>query len=210
METVSPERETHILPNGTEVVFRPGPHSYEVGGVELPSVTKIIERFYGNSYESVNPALLKKSADYGTAVHEELQRLIEMRKEAPDFPVFSEFPEVMNYFKLVEPIYGVKPLMTEKVVVLYDAAGAPYAAGRFDLLCEVNGTQTLADFKTTSTIHRRLVTAQLNLYLKAAIQSGYPIDAAGAKLGVIHLKGDTAAFKPMARMGDGFCAQFIW
>ena len=82
------------------------------------------------------------------------------------------------------------------------------AAGRFDLLCEVDGVLTLADFKTTSTIHRQLVTAQLNLYAIAAYQSGY-IKTTDIALGVIHLSGLKSRFLPIPKLDDKFYLQFI-
>ena len=200
--------ENHLLPNGTEVIFYPDTHTYFVDGKELPSITSLLTKVYGNSYANVNPELLKRSADYGTKVHEELQNLIELRKEDDGAPLYSEYQEVENYFKFVEPIYKIQPIMTEKVVVLYDDNNKPYAAGRFDLLCNVDGHLTLADFKTTSTIHRQLVTAQLNLYLKAAKQSGYIDSKDDIKLGVIHLSGITSKFIPITKLGETFIKKF--
>lgn len=202
------EFETHILPNGLRVDFYPETHVYKVGDRELPSITTIMKKVYGDTYASVNPEILKRSAEYGTAVHEELERLIEMRKENPGVPLFSAYQEVNNYFTYVEDIYKIEPISNEKVVVLYDQEGVPQAAGRFDLLCNVQGDLTLADFKTTSTIHRQLVTAQLNLYLTAAVQSGY-LENNNIKLGVIHLSGETSKFLPIVRLADNFYLKFI-
>ena len=145
---------------------------------------------------------------YGTKIHEELQNLIELRKEDDGIPLYSDYQEVENYFKFVEPIYSIEPVMTEKIVVLYNDQGEPCAAGRFDLLCKVKGELTLADFKTTSTIHRQLVTGQLNLYLKAAEQSGYLSPQDNVKLGVIHLSGATSRYVPIAKLGDNFIKKF--
>lgn len=200
--------EKHVLPNGEEVLFYPETHQYFVRGVEVPSITTLLKKIYGDTYSAVNPELLRRSSEYGTAVHNELQQLIEMRKLDLGLPLVSRYQEVENYFKFVEPIYGVEPLETEKVVVLYDQEGTPAAAGRFDLLCNVKGGLTLADFKTTSTIHRQLVTAQLNLYLKAAVQSQYLKDS-NLKLGVIHLSGEKSKFVPIVKLGDNFYLQFI-
>lgn len=200
--------ENHLLPNGTEVIFYPDTHTYFVNGKELPSITTLLTKVYGDSYSSVNPKLLKRSAERGTRVHEELQQLIELRKEDEGIPLSSEYQEVENYFKFVEPIYSIEPIMTEKVVVLYNDKGEPCAAGRFDLFCKVKGELTLADFKTTSTIHRQLVTGQLNLYLKAGEQSGYFSSEDNVKLGVIHLSGSTSRYVPITKLGDNFIKKF--
>lgn len=201
--------ETRILPNGEEVVFYNDTHTYIVKGVVVPSITTLLKTVYGDTYSAVNPELLKRSADYGTAVHEELDTLINMRMNGFDIaPDLAMHQETRNYFKMVEPIYKIEPVMTEKIVVLYNDEGQPVAAGRFDLLCKVNGVLTLSDFKTTSTIHRQLVTAQLNLYLRACKQSGY-IDSEDLNLGVIHLSGESCKYIPLAKLGAGFYQKFI-
>lgn len=201
--------EKHLLPNGTEVIFYPDTHTYIVEGKILPSITTLLTKVYGDNYAAVNPEMLKRSAEYGTKIHNELQELIEMRKDSPGVPLYSDYQEVENYFNYVEPIYQIEPILTEKVVVLYDAENNPYAAGRFDLLCKVKGELSLADFKTTSTIHRQLVTGQLNLYLKAAIQSGYIKEEDNVKLGVIHLSGTTCRYVPVAKLGENFIKKFF-
>lgn len=202
------EREEQLLPNGTLVVFYPETHQYFVDDKELPSVTTLLSKVYGNAYSGVNPELLKRSAEYGTAVHDELQQLIEIRKQNPDVPLDYAHQETRNYFTFVESIYKVEPLLTEQMVVLYNE-DKPAAAGRFDLLCNVKGKLTLADFKTTSTIHKQLVTAQLNLYLKAARQSGYINPEADVDLQVIQLSGEKARMVPIAKLNDNFYLKFV-
>lgn len=201
--------EELVLPNGIKVQFYPDTHTYIVDGKELPSITTLLKKVYGDTYAAVNPEVLQRAAEYGTAVHTELQQMIEMRQKNPGIPLFSSYQEVTNYFTFVEPIYHIEPIMTEKVVVLYDQDGQPCAAGRFDLLCNVNGEKTLADFKTTSTIHRQLVTAQLNLYLIAARQSGYLSEDEEIKLGAIHLSGEKSKFVPIVNLNKNFYLQFI-
>ena len=202
------EREGQVLPNGTLVVFYPETHQYFVDDKELPSVTTLLSKVYGNAYAGVNPEILKRAAEYGTAVHDELQQLIELRRECPDIPLICAHEETKNYFTFIESIYKVKPLLTEKMVVLYKD-GIPAAAGRFDLLCDVDGKLTLSDFKTTSTIHKQLVTAQLNLYLKAARQSGYIQPDEDVNLSVIQLSGTKAKMVPIAKLNDNFYLKFV-
>lgn len=201
--------EHHILPNGEHVIFYPETHTYIVRGKEVPSITTIIQDHYGNKYSAVRPEILEAAARYGTRVHAELDDLITKRMQDPKTVIETELTEVKNYFDFVEPIYNITPIMTEKVVVLYDKVdGTPVAAGRFDLLCSVKGKLTLADFKTTSTIMRQSVAAQLNLYRIAAYQSGY-LDHLDIDLGVIHLSGNTSEYKSIQRFADDFHLTFI-
>lgn len=201
--------EKHVLPNGVEVLFYPETHTYVVNGKEVPSITTLIQDHYGNKYGAVRPEILEAAARYGTKVHAELDHLITNRMKDPKASVKSEIREVNNYFDFVEPIYHIKPVMTEKVVVLYDHEGGEICgAGRFDLLCEVDGKLTLVDFKTTSTIMRQSVAAQLNLYRIAAYQSGY-IKSLDIDLGVIHLSGNKSVYVPIQRFADDFHLTFI-
>lgn len=189
-------------------MFYPETHKYVVDGKEVPSITTLLKDHYGDKYNMVRPEILQAAARYGTEVHEELEHYINLRKKDPNAPIVSDHIEVHNYFDFVEPIYGIEPVMTEKVVVLYGPDGSVAAAGRFDLLCLVKGKLTLADFKTTSTIIKQSVSAQLNLYRIAAYQSGY-IDRLDIDLGVIHLSGSKSTYAPIQRFADTFHLTFV-
>lgn len=202
--------ETHVLPNGEHVFYVDEAHSYFVNGVELPSITTLISKAYGDVYSSVNPGVLAAAAEYGTAVHNELQLHIDRRLASDEYiPGDFAYQETKNYFDLVEPIWKISPIMTERVVVLYNQDGVPSAAGRFDLLCNVGSVMNLVDFKTTSVIHKKQVTAQLNLYLTAATQSGYLLPGNDVQLGVVHLHGTTSKYVPIQRLSDNFYLQFL-
>lgn len=201
--------ESHLLPNGTEVVFYPDTHVYRVRGEELPSVTKLISLRYGDSYSSVNPLVLKKASEYGKKVHEELQEWTEIRKNCPEAQVISSYPEVIDYFSFVEKLFCIEPLLEEKIVLLYGKDDVPVAAGEFDLLCKKNGKLTLIDFKTTSSLNRKSVIAQLNLYLKGAKQSGYLSEREEVDLGVFHLKKGKSSFVAIPVLDESFCDAFL-
>jgi len=201
--------DTAILPNGEKVIYYDGTHTYIVRGKEVLSITQLLSCKFGDSYAKVNKAVLNSAAEHGTAVHAELDRLINQRLDG--LPVDNyEFLETENYFKYIEPLYKIQPIMTEKVVVLYDDNNEPIAAGRFDLLCYANGVKTLADFKTTSTIHTELVTGQLNLYRRAAIQSGYLKEDENVELAVIQLRNDAFKYRKVPVLGPNYHLQYIF
>lgn len=201
------KEEIRTLPNGEEVKYYDDTHTYIVRGREVPSITTLLKTVYGDNYSAVDPDLLKRSADYGTAVHQELDNLINLRDLGYDIEDLMNYQETKNYFHYVEPMYKIKPVLTEQIVVLYDKDKEPIAAGRFDLICEADGVKTLADFKTTTTIHRQLVSAQLNLYRRAACQSGY-IEDENLPVGVIHLSGKVYEYKTLINFGEGFFKKF--
>lgn len=204
-----PNLEEHVLPNGVKVLFDPDEHKYYVNGKEVPSITTLLQAHYGNKYAMVRPEILKASAQYGTNVHAELEHYINLRKKDPNTEIISQYDEVKNYFSFVEPIYKISPIMTEKVVVLYGPDGEVAAAGRFDMFCTVDGKPTLTDFKTTSTINRQSVSAQLNLYLTGMLQSGYVKDISDINLGVIHLSGMKSTYTPLTKFADNFYLTFV-
>ena len=201
--------EQHVLPNGVIVLFDPAEHKYFVNNKEVPSITTLLQEHYGNKYAAVRPDILQASARYGTNVHAELEHYINLRKKDPKVVIQSEYDEVKNYFNFVEDIYKIVPVMTEKVVVLYGPDGEVAAAGRFDMLCTVDGKTTLVDFKTTSTINRQSVSAQLNLYLTGLLQSGYVKDISDIGLGVIHLSGRKSTYAPITKFEDNFYLTFV-
>lgn len=207
MADIKDKEEIRVLPNGEEVKYYDDTHTYFVRGKEVPSITTLLKVVYGDNYSAVDPDLLKRSSEYGTAVHKELDDLINLRELGYDIEDLIKYPETKNYFYYIEPLYKIKPLMTEQMVVLYNKDNEPVAAGRFDLICEVDGVKTLTDFKTTTTIHRQLVSAQLNLYRRAAYQSGY-IDSEDLPLGVIHLSGKVYEYKTLVNFGEGFFKKF--
>ena len=203
--------ERHLLPNGTEITYYDETHTYMINGKEVPSITTLIRDHYGDKYEGVDPEVLKKASEYGTKVHAELQQAIDLRNEDPVAPFFCETPEANNYFNQVEKIYKINPKFTEKVVALYDPNNNIVACGRLDLICDVAGDLTIADFKTTYSVNRQYVSAQLNLYATAARQSGYINNEEynKLKLGVIHLHGSVAKYVPVVKFAEDFYLQFI-
>lgn len=201
--------EKHVLPNGIEVYFDPEEHKYYVDGEEVPSVTTMLQSHFGNSYAAVRPDILEASARYGTNVHNQIEHFIDLRKEDPNVEIVSEYDEVKNYFEFVEPIYKISPIMTEKVIVLC-FAGKVVAAGRFDMLCTVDGKMTLVDFKTTSTLKKQLVAAQLNLYLTGLLHSGYVKDISDINLGAIHLCGSKSVYVPMTKFPKEYYLNYMF
>lgn len=206
------EIENFTLPNGEKVEFIPDTHTYLVRGVKVPSITEVLKRVHGNKYINVDPELLERSANYGTKVHKEIQDYIEIRKTGIDIESFikESTQETRNYFNIIEPVYKIEPLLTEIVVVLYDN-DEPIAAGRFDLAAHHPSDDNimLCDFKTTSSLNIKDVSAQLNLYKKAAEQSGYFKPGEITELAAIHLSGEQCKMRPIQIFGETFFEKYI-
>lgn len=205
--------EAFTLPNGEKVEFDAEAHIYTVRGIVVPSITQLLERAHGNHLKFVNPEVVERAAAYGTKVHKELQVLIELQQVGIDIEPFLDksTQETRNYFRLVEPIYKIKPLLTEIVVVLYDKEQQPIAAGRFDLAAEDLKTEQkmLCDFKTTTSLNLKLVSDQLNLYKIACEQSGYFKTGEITELAAIHLSGATCRLRPIQIFQEAFFDKYI-
>ena len=160
---------TFELPNKDVVYYQEEKHRYYVNGIMVPSITQLVEAYFGNIYGDIPEDVLQRAAEYGTAVHQEIQANLEGNT------IEVNYVETDNFLNVIAPRLYLEPIQCEQIVVIYDKRGAPIAAGRYDLLAYTTEQKikTLIDFKTTSTLHRQQVIFQLNLYKRGAYQSQY-------------------------------------
>lgn len=157
-------------------------HLYICDGVVVPSITQILKVKFGNKYNRVSGAVLNRAAEKGTAVHSAIESYCKHGTE-------SELPELRG-FKFLMKHYHFTPLANEVPVILF-RDGVPIAAGRLDLVLEIDGKIGLADIKRTATLDKEYLAYQLNLY-RIAYQQCYktPIEF----LKGVHLREDTRRF----------------
>ena len=136
-------------------------HIYVVDGIAVPSITQLINKRL-NKYEHIAPAVLNRAAEHGIYVHDAIQKLCE------DGEV-TDIPEVHNFIFLQRQ-YGFKVLGNEIPVILWHDDD-PVAAGRLDLVLEMDGQIGGADIKSTATLDRLYLAYQLNSYRLAYEQS---------------------------------------
>lgn len=148
---------------GRELEFVEDGHIYLVDGVIVPSITQILKYRFGNKYSFVSPEVLQRAADKGTEVHEAIEKWCKTGEE-------SELPEVRN-FKFLKKAYGFEVVDNEVPVILENKDGEVLAAGRLDLVLEMDGMIGGADIKRTSTLDKEYLGYQLNLYRIAYFQS---------------------------------------
>lgn len=172
------------VPKFDDMRFDERTHIYKVGAEELPSVTTLMKPLSESIYGTIDPAVLNKAANRGTAVHNAIENFLRYRIE--DIP--EEFKGYFEGFKAFEKEYNPKVISPEMQMYhkIYRYAGTA------DLLCEINGEKVLIDYKTTSKINEMLVSVQLEAYAKALGSWGVEVN----KKGVLHLKNDgTFTFK---------------
>lgn len=148
------------------IKFLENEHIYTVDGIKVPSVTWIIRD--PDKFKDVDPAILNRAADRGTAVHKLLQ---DYNDDKLIYPINPDERRTLDDWKWIRDNYGIKPLQSEAMVVV-PKDGQVAAAGRLDAVAEIEGKKYILDYKTTSTLDRTYLWHQLNLY-KAGYEYTY-------------------------------------
>ena len=134
-------------------VFDPQQHKYFVDGKELISTTQLMRKHnLAPSYDSVDAETLSRSAEYGKIVHSELEEFIKYDK--PSFSI-----EVEDFEMWVKENQLEDSMIASELQVNNDLV-----AGTIDFIYEDNDGLVIADFKTTSQVHKEAVSWQLSIY----------------------------------------------
>lgn len=127
-------------------------HTYTLNDKVLISTTQLMQKFgLAPSYEGVNTELLEKAAERGTMVHQEIENYIKngeigFSNELGQFIAFCR-----KYPQIVE--------MKSETIVHNDLV-----AGTIDFIYRFKNRTVIADFKTTSAVHKNAVAWQLSIY----------------------------------------------
>ena len=123
-------------------------HTYTNNGKVLISVTQLLAKHgLAPDYSGVSPEVLEKKAERGTLVHAEIEAWV--NKGEPGFT--KELSAFIDYISEHKVVVDASEFLVANDIV----------AGTADLLLDQN---TIADIKTTSTIHKESVSWQLSLY----------------------------------------------
>ena len=167
-----------VLPELPELTFDEGPHVYRLNGVQIPSVSNIMEPLSRAKYDGVSDSVLQKAADRGTAVHNSIENFLKFEFE--DFP-----PEHIGYVNAFKAWWDLmQPQVVGSEVRLYHKQ-LEYA-GTLDLLCVVCGKLCLYDFKTTYQVSEMTCGVQLEAYDQGLQTHGIKVD----EKHILHLKKD--------------------
>lgn len=130
------------------IEFREDTHEYFLGGKKLISVTQLMQKHgLAPSYDAVPSEVLRAKAERGTLIHKEIENYIK-RKEIGFTTELMEFCYYIDHNNLT-------PVLSEKIV--YN----DIVAGTIDLYFDNN---TIADIKTTATLHKEAISWQLSIY----------------------------------------------
>ncbi len=173
------------------ITFDAKTHTYKLDGVVVPSVTQILG--LANLYEFIDKKLLKRAADFGTAVHKATElydegRLNESNLDVALVPYLNGWKKFLNDTKFHVDL-------AEKLV--YSHHGY---AGTFDRMGVLDSKNTLLDIKT-STVVPKTTALQLAAYQGAWEEmGGNPVD----QLMCVQLKPDSYSIKVYNNPKDYF------
>lgn len=164
-----------------QIIFDDENHTYFIDGIEYPSVTEICEPISFKKLDAIQKQVIQRSADRGSKIHEIINEYILTDSYDIDsipnefIPYFSAFIE---WWRTYKPI----PLFSEKIL-----GNADYGVcGTADFICKIDGETILIDFKTTSSLDKKYLSAQLAGYSNLCRLQGIKIDRRYA----LHLKKD--------------------
>lgn len=138
------------------VEFIENGHIYLKDGIIVPSVSSILHFIFPDKYKNVPISVLNKKAEYGTKVHESIEK-IEQTGEIIEFNVYQKIA-LEQYLKL-KKMYDIEVLEQEKIISYeYDYCG------RFDMIARIGTDKCLCDIKTTSILDEEYLSWQLSFY----------------------------------------------
>ena len=135
------------------IEFREETHEYLLDGKKLISVTQLMRKHgLAPSYDGVPSEVLKAKAERGTLIHKEIEDYI--KRGEIGFTI-----ELLNFIREMSS----RAVLASEFIVYNDVV-----AGTVDLVfCD----GTIADIKTTATLHRDAVSWQLSIYAYLCMQS---------------------------------------
>ena len=149
-----------------QLLFYDANHRYELDGEELPSVSAIIRFLSREIYQDAEQYRLDQAAERGTKVHKTLElldKLGEVEAEASILPYCQAYVSFLHdhtiNWDLIE-----KPLASAELGF----------AGTLDRAGYLDGRRCIVDLKTTATVKKPLVKAQLNGYELLSRANGRP------------------------------------
>lgn len=149
-----------------KIEFDKKPHTYYVDGeIAGVSVTKLLSnQNIAPSYKGVKSEVMKRKAEFGTTIHEEIEKCVKNPKYVPETKSAQNF---LTYAK-----HNYSGAVAEQVLAI-NWKGL-IIAGTADIMAfRKDGKLEIADHKTT-TFHRNYVTWQVNIldYMARHIKDG--------------------------------------
>lgn len=151
-----------------ELTFSDEGHIYRLDGMEIPSVTTIMEPLSRREYTGISDAVLMNAADRGTAVHNSIENWLKFGMDDID-------PDYQGYLEGFYEFWDVcAPELVGSEVRIYHKLYR--YAGTIDMVAVINGELTIVDYKTTSKLIDKNVRVQLEAYSQALKSHGIEVE----------------------------------
>lgn len=162
------QNKIKINENRQRIDFNEETHTYTYleNNKILPSVTQITNILSNKVYESIDEEILKKAAEKGSMVHKAIE----------DYTLWGEYQLPVKYkdymlnFKKALALEQFEPKYAE-----FKLTNGIFC-GTLDNMSILNNKIIIIDYKTTSTIHKKLLEAQFGGYKILCDYNGIKVD----------------------------------
>ena len=185
------------IPELPELSFDEKNHIYRLNGVEIPSVSKLLEPLKDRCYSGISERTLEKAAEKGTSVHTAIEGWIKYGVDDIPERNRSYFDGFLDWWNQYHPI----PIASE--VRIYHKE--KLYGGTVDFLTYIGDQVTLIDFKTTAQLHELNCRVQLEAYSQALKSHGIQIE----RKHILHLKKNGKWNFPEYQCKDLFALQGV-
>ena len=132
-------------------------HIYLIDGIIVPSVTTILSNtIFKDKYKNVPSNILSKKAIYGSTLHQAIENL-EQNKELPKLDYIQEVS--LEQYKKLKKENKIKVKLQEQLIAYKDKY-----CGKYDMIANINGEESLVDIKTTAKLDEEYLSWQLSMY----------------------------------------------
>lgn len=139
------------------IEFREDTHEYFLDGKKLISVTQLMRKHgLAPSYDAVPAEVLRAKAERGTLIHKEIEQYI----KHGEIGFTTELANFIEYVRLMREVRGIDITALDSEAIIYNDV----VAGTVDLTLLEDDIYTVADIKTTATLHKEAVSWQLSIY----------------------------------------------
>ena len=159
-----------------ELEFFEHDHIYRLNGVEIPSVSALMEPLSQKHYGGIDPDILAAASRRGTIVHNAIENFVQFGVEDIE-PAYAGYLEAFKkWWSFRKPeVLGTECRVYHKILRY---------AGTEDLVCRIGGRIALVDYKTSASVNSMLCGVQLEGYDRAYESHGFNVDT---RL-ILHLK----------------------
>lgn len=147
----------------TKIEFLEDTHTYLADGVIVPSVSELIRYRFPDAYKGIPERVLKKKADYGTKVHQYIEKFIDKEFTLEELNKKRIDPNIkiaVEQFEYLRKMWAFHIKDYEQIVSYKDKFAGTYDLRTIDDL--------IIDLKTTSELHEDWLKWQLALYYLGA------------------------------------------